>query len=293
MGKIAIVTDSVSDIPDKLVKKYGITVVPLYVSLDGEYFREGLEISADRIYGELKSGKVIKSSTPTVKDFTNVYKSLLDEKGFKYIYSVHLSSLLSGTINSAVSASLQFPAGTIRIIDTKKAAIAEGFIAIEIAKAVNAGVGKEKIDKLIGMLIDSISFYATFENFEYIVRGGRAPFLSRFAGKASIVKPIISFNPNGKLQLKKFCSSKKSSISWLYRLARTDILNSPNRKNRIGICYGNDQGPALELKNMIDNDSGIIVEEVLMTRMTAVMGAHTGPGIWGITICPVLDPKKL
>ena len=293
MKKIAIVTDSVADIPDRLVKEYGITVVPLYINLDGEYLKEGLEISADRIYSELKSGKTIKSSTPTIKDFITVYKSLLGEKGYDRIYSVQLSSLLSGTINSAISASRQFPEGSIKIIDTKKAAIAEGFIAIEIARAVNAGVDEEKVDKLTGMLVDSISFYATFENFEYIVRGGRAPFLSRFAGKASIIKPIIAFSPKGKLQLKKFCSSKKSSMSWLYRLARNDILNSPNRRSRIGICYGNDRGPADELKNMIENDSDIIAEEIIMTRMTAVMGVHTGPGIWGIAACPVFDLQKL
>lgn len=291
--KIAIVTDSVSDIPDRFIKEYGISVVPLYVNFDGESFKEGVEISADRIYNELRAGKIIKSSTPTIQDFTAVYKNLLDEQGFECIYSIHLSSLLSGTINAALSASRQFPEGSVKIIDTKRAAIAEGFIVIEIAKAVNAGADEEKVDKLAGMLVDSISFYATFENFEYVVRGGRAPFLSRFAGKASIIKPIIAFNSKGKLRLKKFCSSKKSSISWLYHLVKRDILNSSNRRNRIGICYGNDQGPADELKNMIENDSDIIVEEIIMTRMTAVMGAHTGPGIWGIAACPVLDHQKL
>ena len=254
MRKIAIVTDSVSDIPDRLIEKYGISVIPLYVDFDGKSFREGLEISADRIYSELRSGKTIKSSTPTIKDFMAVYKSLLEEQGFECIYSIHLSSLLSGTINVAVSASCQFPEGSIKIIDTKKAAIAEGFVVIEITKAVDAGADKERIDKLAGILVDSVSFYATFENFEYIVRGGRAPFLSRFAGKASILRPIIAFNSKGKLQLKKLCSNKKSSISWLYHLLRGDILSSPNRRNSIGICYGSDQGPADELRSMIEND---------------------------------------
>ena len=116
---------------------------------------------------ELRSGKIIKSSTPTVEDFMAVYRSLLDEQGFECIYSIHLSSLLSGTINAAVSASRQFPEGSIKIIDTKKAAIAEGFVVIEIAKAVDAGADEEKVDKLAVMLVDSISFYATFENFGF------------------------------------------------------------------------------------------------------------------------------
>jgi len=292
MKRIAVLTDSVSDIPDDLIKKYGIKVVPLYLNFDDRSLKDGFEITAEEVYSELESGKVIKSSTPTIEDFTNVYKELLDERGFESIYSIHLSSLLSGTINAAISASSQFPEGSIKIIDTKRAAIAEGFFVIEVAKAISRGADEESIDKLIGMLSGSISFYATFENFEYVVRGGRAPFLSRFAGKASLLKPIIAFNQEGKLSLKKFCFNKKSSINWLYHLVRKDILDSSNNRSRIGICYGNDKGPARELENMIKNDPDIDVEEIIMTKMTAIMGAHTGPGIWGIAACPVFGPEK-
>jgi len=292
MKKIAVVTDSVSDIPEELVKEYNIKVVPLYINFDSRSLKDGLEINAEEVYSKLESGKVIKSATPTIEDFINVYKELLDEQGFESIYSIHLSSLLSGTINAAISASSRFPEGRIKIIDTKMAAIAEGFYVIDVARAISSGADEENIDKLIKMLSGSISFYATFENFEYIVRGGRAPFLSRFAGKASLLKPIVAFNQEGKLSLKKFCLNKRSSINWLYRLVRKDILDSSNNRTRIGICYGNDQGPARKLENMVKNDPDIDVEEILMTRMTAIMGAHTGPGIWGISACPVFDTKK-
>jgi len=292
MKRIAVLTDSVSDIPDGLIKKYGIKVVPLYLNFDGRSLKDGFEITAEEVYSELESGKVIKSSTPTIEDFKLIYKDLLDKQGFDIIYSIHLSSLLSGTINAAYSAIFGFSGDRIKIIDTKIAAIAEGFFVIEIAKAINGGADEESIDKLIGMLSGSISFYATFENFEYVVRGGRAPFLSRFAGKVSLLKPIVAFNKEGKLSLKKFCFNKKSSINWLYHLARKDILDSSNNRSRIGICYGNDKEPARELENMIKNDPDIIVEEIIMTRMTAIMGAHTGPGIWGISACPVFDPEK-
>ena len=289
MKKIAVVTDSVSDIPDELVKKYNIKVVPLYLNFDDQSLKDGLEIDVEEVYSKLKSGKIIKSATPTIEDFTAAYRDLLDDQGFESIYSIHLSSLLSGTINAASSARSQFPEGSIKIIDTKMAAIAEGFFVIEVAKAIYRDADEESIDRLISMISGTINFYATFENFEYIVRGGRAPFLSRFAGKASILKPIIAFNQEGKLSLKKFCFNKKSSIKWLYHLVRKDILDSSNNRARIGICYGNDKGPALELENMVTNDPDISVEEIIMTRMTAIMGAHTGPGIWGISACPVLD----
>ncbi|MES0342408.1 MAG: DegV family protein, partial [Candidatus Humimicrobiaceae bacterium] len=94
MKKIAIVTDSVSDISDSLVKKYDIKVVPLYLNFDDQSLKEGLEIDVEEVYSKLKSGKIIKSATPTIEDFTVAYKDLLDEQGFESIYSIHLSSLL-------------------------------------------------------------------------------------------------------------------------------------------------------------------------------------------------------
>ena len=76
MRKIAIVTDSVSDIPDSLVKKYDIKVVPLYLNFDDRSLKDGLEINLEEVYSELRSGTVIKSSTPTIEDFAIVYKDL-------------------------------------------------------------------------------------------------------------------------------------------------------------------------------------------------------------------------
>ena len=94
MKKIAVLTDSVSDIPDELVKKYNIKVVPLYLNFDDQSLKDGLEIEVEEVYSKLKSGKIIKSATPTIEDFAVAYRDLLDEQGFETIYSIHLSSLL-------------------------------------------------------------------------------------------------------------------------------------------------------------------------------------------------------
>lgn len=285
--KIAIVTDSVSNIPEKLAREHNISIVPLYVGLEGKMYKDGLEITPKEIYKKLDSGVKIISSVPSVGDFTKVYHDLIEKEKKTLIYSIHLSSILSGTINSARLAAKMFPDVKIKVIDSKVAAIVEGLVVLEAAKAANKGEDEKKIDSIIDFSIKGSRFFATFENFEYLVKGGRAPFLSKFVGKVMVLKPIITFDSKGKLKLKKFAMNQKKSIIELYRLLKKSI--SGNKKNKIGICYGNDKEIALQLGEMINNDPDIVVDELIFSDMTVVMSAHTGPDIWGIGAISIIN----
>lgn len=289
--KIAIVTDSVADLPDSLVKEYNIKVVPLYIRFSGNSYKENIEIKPDKIYKELQSGQILKTSTPTINDFIKAYKDIKENEDPDIIYSIHLSSILSGTINSAIAASRSIKGINIKIIDSKKAAISEGFIVLSAAKAARSGASEEEMDILIERMIESSYFYATFDNFEFIIKGGRAPFLAKFVGKAMVLKPIITFSLAGKLRLKKFCFNNRVSIKQLHTLIRADIINSDMGRCMIGICYGDDKELAERLRGFIEDDPQINVDDFVMTKMTSVMAAHTGPGIWGIAACPAYKIK--
>ena len=80
--------------------------------------------------------------------------------------------------------------------------------------------------------------------------------------------------------------NKNSSIRTLFNLIKKDIIDSNMGNCLIGICYGDEEGPAIRLKEMVEDDKEIEVSDIVMTRMTSVMAAHTGPGIWGIAVCP-------
>jgi len=116
--------------------------------------------------------------------------------------------------------------------------------------------------------------------------GGRAPFLKKFLSKSIILKPIITMD-NGAVKLKKFVKNKKSSIIELYKQVKNDTFR--NARKKIGIFYGSDIKPALELETMVRNDSKIKIDEMILSEITPIMSAHTGPGIWGISSCPVLN----
>ena len=285
--KIAIVTDSVSNIPEELARKHNINVVPLYVGLEGKMYKDGLDITPGQIYDKLASGVKVISSVPSVGDFTKVYRDLIEKEKKTLIYSIHLSSVLSGTINSARLAAKIFPDVKIKVIDSKLAAIVEGLVVLEAAHAAERGESEEKIDSIIDFSIKVASFFISFDNFEYLVKGGRAPFLANFVGKVMVLKPILTFDSNGKLKLKKFVRNQRNSLIELYKQLKKSIRD--NKKSKIGICYGNDRGPAMELEKMLKNDPEITLDEVIYSDMTVVMSAHTGPGIWGICAIPVMD----
>ncbi len=291
MNNIAIVTDTTSDIPAELAKKYNIKIIPLYIGFGGKLYLEGKEITSGEVFEKLESGVKIRTSTPSVGDFVKLYRDMVEGGKKTLIYSIHVSSKLSGTANSASQASKFFPKVKIKVIDSKTAATSLGFIALEAARAAERGESEEEIDSIIEFLIKRSKMFATFENFEYLFMGGRAPFLGKFLAKSIRLKPIITIGSDGRVKLKKFVSSKKNSIIELYKQIGKDTFYTGKKK--IGIFYGSDIKPALELEKMIREDDRIKVDELILTEVTTIMSAHTGPGIWGATSCPVISERNI
>src|SRR5665647_2521107 len=99
MEKLAIVTYSSADIPDELIKKYDIKIAPLYIHTRGKEFRDKIDITNNEIYELLYLDVEVKTSSPSPRDFLDIYKDLLENQGVNTIYSIHLSSKLSNTID--------------------------------------------------------------------------------------------------------------------------------------------------------------------------------------------------
>lgn len=284
MNNIAILTDTTSDIPEAMAKENNITIVPLYVGFEGKLYKEGKEITSSDVYKKLEAGTKVYTSAPSTGDFAEAYRNLIENEEKTIIYSIHLSSKLSGTFNSASQAKKFFPRAKIKVIDSKNVTISLGFIVLEAARAAKSGASEEEIDSLIEFLTKRSKFFAILENFEYVFRGGRTPFLGKFLSKSIIFKPILTIDRNGKIKLKKFVRNKRNAIIELYKQAKKE--SSYANKTKIGIFYGSDINTALELEKMVRGDNNIEIDEFILTDITTIMSAHTGPGICGIAVCP-------
>lgn len=291
--KIGIVTDSSADIPKNIAADYKITIVPMYVGYDGVLYREGREITTDKVFNALEHGKKVNTSAPSVGDFIKTFKKLLEVNKNDVVCYIGLSSKLSGSINSALTASKSFPENKIEIFDSKTSTINLGFITIEAAKAAIKGTTLGKIDRLINRLIEDSSFTAFLESMEYVFKGGRAAFLGKFLSSAIIFTPILTIGSSGKVKLQKFARNLDTAVLELFKRTKADALKlfkSGYSKINIGIFYGRAKKRAQDIKQMISKDKELsaISDNVIITEITTIISAHTGPGICGVAICPVL-----
>ena len=286
MVKIGFVTDSSSDIPIKIAKELGIEIVPLYIGIDDKIYKDIYEITPEEVYNALRKGKKVTTASPSSGDFKEVFDRMFGEKNFDHIFCIVLSSKLSGTINAAHIAKKFYSEDTISVVDSKTSTICHGFIVIQAAEAAKAGYSVEELNKLIKNLVDKNKFFAVLESFEYVFKGGRAVFFSKMIEKAIKVVPILNIGKNGKVRLKKFAKNKKSAMFELYKQALAAA--KMNESNRIGIFYGEDIRPAKELKELLKKSDEIRITDIIITKITTVISAHTGPGLWGIAISPKL-----
>jgi len=281
--KIAIVTDSSSDIPPEMLAGLPVTVVPMYIGFNDDLRKDGIEIGTAEVFDALRRGLKVNTSSPSAGDFYNVFHSLFNE-GFDYIFCVLLSSRLSGTINAASIAKVNLKDSRISIIDSKTSTICLGLTVLQAARAAVAGAGIEELNNIIEGLIEKNRFIAVLENFEYVFKGGRTSFFSRILNKALWFTPILTIGKNGKVHLKKFAKNLDSAFREIYNYAVLEAKKYP--KCKIGVFYGEDPGVALEFEKLFRQNSQLNIDELIVTKITTVISAHTGPGLWGIAISP-------
>ncbi len=292
--KIAIVTDSSSDIPAELAKQYGIEVIPMYVGYDGFLKKDGVDIFPEEVYSALKENKKVSTSSPSIGDFLEVFNFLLEKKDIDLICCITLSSRLSGAFNTASVASKklkdsrindsQIKDGRIKVFDSKTSTICLGFIVLQAAQAAFHGCSFEEIEKIINGLIVKNRFFAFLENFEYVFKGGRGTFFGKFMNKALIFTPILTIGKTGRVHLSKFAKNKNSALEEIYKMAVRASM--PNSSSKFGIFYGENINTAKYLEKMLKDNKDIRIDEIITTKITTVISAHTGPGIYGIAVSP-------
>ena len=285
-AKIRIVTDSSSDIPHDLAAKYAIEIVPMYVGYDGNLLKDLFEIKPEEVYAALEAGKKVNTSSPSAGDFIFAFKKLIEQENAQKIYCITLSSKLSAAYSAANIAKKSFPPDMIKIFDSKTSTMCLGLIALQAAEAANKNFSYFEIEKLISELITKNKFIATLENLEYVFKGGRAVFLSKFLSKAIKFIPILNIGRDGKVKLRKFVKNKEKAILEIY--SQAVAAAKLNNNNIIGIFYGSDITPAKELEKLLRQNTDISISDIIINKITTVISAHTGPGIWGVAVSPKL-----
>ena len=272
---IKIITDSTSDLPKEIAEELGIIVIPLNVHFGDEVYKDGVDIFPDEFYPRLeKSAELPKTSQPSIGDFINIYKPILDNGD--QIISIHVSSKLSGTFNSASQAKSQLDENnSISIIDTKSVSMGVGLISIYAAKLIKSeNLSLEEATKKITDIIDKTETIALVETLEFLQKGGRISKAKELIGNLLKVRPILKSEDGIIVQIGRERSRNKG-ISFLEQSAKT---SSPLQY--ISIMYSTTPDEAQSLADKLSS------EEItpIIARLGPVIGTYAGPQALAIAL---------
>jgi len=189
---IKIVTDSTWDLDENIKREHDIEVVPLYLTIEGKRYREGVDISNDEFYEIMKnSNRLPQTSQPSPLDFIDVYKKLL--KNFEKIISIHISSKLSGTYNSALIAKREIDnEDRITVIDSKNASGALGLMVLMASILKKEGKSFVEIVNHLKTLADKVYTIFILDNLKALEMGGRIGKAKYLLGTILNFKPVLT-----------------------------------------------------------------------------------------------------
>jgi DegV family protein with EDD domain len=273
--KVALVTDSTSDLPGPLRERLGIRVVPLYVNLGGRVYRDWQEITPEEIFQKVREGSAFPTtSQPSPEDFLRTYEEALKEAD--HILSVHISAKLSGTVQSAELAAQSFP-GRITVFDSQAASLGIGMMVLRAHELLGEGKGLAEVLEELKRIRQDHFVRFSVATLEFLKRGGRIGGAQALLGTLLGIKPILTLK-EGRVEAAGRARGEKK--------AREEILKDfkawgqGRRSIRAFFLYSAEESAVGELKEMV-LASGLPVEEALVSELGAVIASHTGPGTYG------------
>jgi fatty acid kinase fatty acid binding subunit len=191
--RVAIVTDSASDMDPGRAKALGITIVPLAVTFGAETFRANVDLTADAFWARMTAPEAPfpKTATSAPGDFVAAYQAAFDA-GAEAVVSIHVATTLSGTIKAATLAQGLLPEREIHIVDSTSASMGEGLLCELAVDLASKGVSATEIARVVTERTKDLNLYVALDTLEYLKRGGRISGASAAIGTLLSVRPIIT-----------------------------------------------------------------------------------------------------
>lgn len=281
MKKIAVISDTTCDIPDDIVDKYRIRLLPMQVVYSYKTFRDRVDIDVDYVYDNLED-EIPKSSLPLISDIIDILEQLKNE-GITHIIAITLSSNLSGTYNALRKAIDEYKdIFCTEIIDSKLISMAMGFSVIEAARVVADTGDFEKAVQRAKYILERSRGYFTVDNIKYLAKGGRISSFEAKIGKLLDIRPIIGVDGEGKYYAAGKIRGRKRSIQEMTKLAMEDIKGK--QKIKFASMHGRSIKDAQMQYETFAALENVSQEERYIINVGPMMAGHSGPGTLGICV---------
>jgi len=273
MEKIKIITDSTADLSKEIYDKYDIEVLPLLINFGEESYLDGVEINPNKVFERIEKDNILPTTAQvTPNRFIESYKKYLNE-GYKII-SIHMSSAMSGTYQSACIAKETLETKDIAVIDSQNVTAALGILVIKAAKLREKGYDIEQMEEELNNIKEKIKVSIYFNSLEYLVRGGRISKTVGIVGGILGIKLILEIK-HGLMSVKDKIRGNKKSIKKI--ISDLERANLDEDVPVILIDVNN-----IEIKGALKDYMKINNVKFVECPVGSSVSIHSGPGCCGV-----------
>ena len=280
LSKIAILTDSASDITPDMIEGLDVTVIPIRLKIGENNYKDGINLSKKEFWHKLMTEKVVpKTAQPSPAEFRDYYEELFN-KGYEKIISIHISSKMSGTQQVAkVAREMLKREKDIVIVDSKSVTFGQAYQVLEAAKMIKSGVKLDDILTRLYEIADKMKVYFAVSDLTYLEKGGRIGRASSVIGNLLKLRPVLKLE-DGEVCLETKTFGERGAISYMEKIIKNEGKNSIYLYTAWGGTNQELQSTDI-LKKTADTMRKI--EYKGRFEIGATIGSHSGP-VFGIGI---------
>jgi DegV family protein with EDD domain len=270
---VAIVTDGAASLPAELAREFGITVVPMWLELEGREVRE-----SDCSLDDVLRAEHVTTSGPSPGDFEDAAAPLLPDGE---VVVLTIAASMSSTNQSAMLAAKDL-GERVRVIDTTTAAGAEGLVVLEAARAARAGGDLDAVEAAARRAITRVRLIATVPSLDHLVRSGRVPGIAGWAGRHLGINPLFEFRDGKAHRLRPALSPEAAIERILQEWRRSDSPAGGTGGAHLHVAALHAVAPAAAQDLLARVEAEHQPESAFVGEFNAVMVAHVGPGLVGL-----------
>ena len=278
---VAIVTDSVAQVPAEIARQLDITVIPFTVSIDGQLYLDGIDLAPQDLYHRMRLENVMPTTTAaSLGQYQQAFEACL-HAGAQAVLYVALSSKLSSGYSTACHAAKmvqeEFPDRIVEVLDSQFATMSQGFMVMAAARAAKQGKPLAEVRRAGEEAKRRVGLAATLETLEYLARGGRIGKAAFMLGNLIKIKPILSIKDGEVTPVSRVRGENHALQAIVDYVARQA---ERHRKLHLAIMEADAPEPAARLQELALQQ--LRPAEIFHSEFTPVMGVHTGPGLVGL-----------
>jgi len=280
--KIAVVTDSTSDLTKADLEKYGIKSIPLKVIYSDQQYHDRVDITPAEVYESFER-EIPTTSMPSPQEIMDVYNELKDE-GYTHIISIHISSGLSATYSNCMMVTDQIEGVEVEVIDSKMLSKGLGRLVLYANSLVEAGeLSFAEIVEKVEAKKEKIEVFFVVETLKYLKKGGRIGKVSGTIAEFLNIKPIIAIDDEGEYFTFEKVRGRKRSLKKMYSIVKERL-----EEGKEYVVDVMNAAAAEEGQGLLDRFKELAqVKETYFSEISPVMVVHTGPGLIGVVLTEI------